>query len=133
MALAFREETFRDPALTEHLDRAGVPTTGARAVEVLVGAPFDDDDIDAGQRQLGGEHQPLGPPPAITTARSLERTATIPHLQVLRALREVREERASFSARSGRLRQAPLVAVCFPWRNAAYKRCRHRAGTGARA
>jgi hypothetical protein len=38
------------------LDRAGVKPAGARAVEILRGAPFDDDDIGAGQGELGRQH-----------------------------------------------------------------------------
>ena len=58
MDLPLGEEPLRDAALIEHLDRAGVQTAGARAVEVLAGAPFDDDDVDARQRQLARQHQP---------------------------------------------------------------------------
>jgi len=43
-------------------------TACARALEVLVGAPLDDGDVDARQRQLGANISPVGPPPAITTA-----------------------------------------------------------------
>jgi hypothetical protein len=55
---ARREEPFRDAALIEHFDRAGVQTAGARAVDILTGASFDDDDVDPGQRQLARQHQP---------------------------------------------------------------------------
>ena len=70
MRLAFGDEPLRDAALIEHLDRADVQTTGARAVEILCGAPFDDDDIGAGQRQLGSQHQ-------------ARRTATCDHHRML--------------------------------------------------
>ena len=58
MHLALREEAFRDATLVEHLDGAGVKTPGPRAVEVLTGASFDDDDVDPRQRQLARQHQP---------------------------------------------------------------------------
>ena len=56
--LALREEPLGDAALIEHLDGAGVQAAGSRAVEVLGGATFDDGDVDAGQGQLAGQHQP---------------------------------------------------------------------------
>ena len=58
MRLPLREEPFRDATLIEHLDGAGVQTAGARAVELLTGASFDDDDVDPRQRQLARQHQP---------------------------------------------------------------------------
>ena len=58
MRLPLREEPFGDAALIEHLDGAGVQTAGARAVELLTGASFDDDDVDPRQRQLARQHQP---------------------------------------------------------------------------
>ena len=56
--LSLGEEAIGDAALVEHLDRAGVEPAGARAVELPAGPSFDDDDIDAGQRQLAGQHHP---------------------------------------------------------------------------
>ena len=58
MHLPRREEPFRDATLIEHLDGAGVQTAGARSVELLIGASFDDDDVDPRQRQLARQHQP---------------------------------------------------------------------------
>ena len=58
MRLPRREEPFRDAALIEHLDGAGVKTPGSRSVEILTGASFDDDDVDPRQRQLARQHQP---------------------------------------------------------------------------
>jgi hypothetical protein len=54
--LALREEAVGDAALVENLDRARVQTTGARAVELLTGAPLDDRDIHLCQRQLRRQH-----------------------------------------------------------------------------
>jgi hypothetical protein len=56
--LPLREEPIGDAALIEHLDRARVQTAGARAGQVLPGAPLDDGDVDARQRQLARQHQP---------------------------------------------------------------------------
>ena len=53
-----RNETLRDPTLIEHLQGAGVQTLGSRPVEILAGAPFDDDDDDSRQRQLPRQRQP---------------------------------------------------------------------------
>ena len=58
MHLPRREEPLRDATLIEHLDGAGVQTPGSRAVDLLVGASFDDDDVDPRQRQLARQHQP---------------------------------------------------------------------------
>ncbi len=58
---ALREEPIGDPALIEDLDRARVQAARARAGEVLAGAPFDEGDIDAGERQLAREHEPRRP------------------------------------------------------------------------
>jgi hypothetical protein len=55
---ALREEPVGDAALVEHLDGARVQPARADAEELLRGAPLDDGDVDAGQRQLAGEHQP---------------------------------------------------------------------------
>ena len=56
--LSLREEPIGDAALIEDLDGAGVQTAGARAVEVLAGAPLDDGHVDPRQRQLARQHQP---------------------------------------------------------------------------
>src|SRR5438093_9975258 len=42
----------------EDLDGARVQSTRARAGEVLAGAPLDNGDVDARQRQLARQHQP---------------------------------------------------------------------------
>ena len=52
------EEAVRDAPLIEHLDGAGEQAPGSRSVEILVGASFDDDDVDPRQRQLARQHQP---------------------------------------------------------------------------
>ena len=70
MLLTGRDQPLRDAPLIEHLDGARVETTGARSVELL-SPPFDDDDVDVRQRQLARQHQPVGPPPATTTACSV--------------------------------------------------------------
>ena len=56
--LPLREEPIGDSALIEDLDGACVQTARARAGEVLAGAPLDDGDVDARQRQLARQHQP---------------------------------------------------------------------------
>ena len=56
--LPLREEPIGDSALIEDLDGACVQTACARAGEVLAGAPLDDGDVDARQRQLARQHQP---------------------------------------------------------------------------
>jgi hypothetical protein len=61
MGLSRRHEPVGDATLVEHLDRAGVETPGPRAVEVLAGAAFDDDDVDPRQRQLRRQHHPGRP------------------------------------------------------------------------
>jgi hypothetical protein len=48
--------------LVENLDGACMQTARARASEVLVGAPLDDGDVDARQRQLARQHQPRRTP-----------------------------------------------------------------------
>ena len=58
MRLSLREEPVGDTALIEDLDGARVQTARARAGEVLAGAPFDNGDVDARQRQLARQHQP---------------------------------------------------------------------------
>ena len=58
MHLSLREESIGDAALVEDLDGACVQTAGARAGEVLAGAPLDNGDVDARQRQLARQHQP---------------------------------------------------------------------------
>ena len=61
--LSLREEPIGDATLVEDLDRSCVQTAGARAGEVLAGAPLDDGSVDPRQRQLAGQHQPRGPSP----------------------------------------------------------------------
>ena len=56
--LSLREEPIGDAALVEDLDGARVQTAGARAGEILAGAPFDNGNVDARQRQLARQHQP---------------------------------------------------------------------------
>ena len=56
--LSLRKEPIGDSALIEHLDGARVQTAGARAGEVLAGAPLDNGDVDPRQRQLARQHQP---------------------------------------------------------------------------
>ena len=53
-----REETIDDAALVQHLDRAGVQTSGPRAFELDAGASLDDEDIGPRQRQLRRQHHP---------------------------------------------------------------------------
>jgi hypothetical protein len=57
MRLSLREKAVGDAALIEDLDGARVQSACARASEVLAGAPFDDGDVDARQRQLARQHQ----------------------------------------------------------------------------
>ena len=90
MGLPLDDESFHDAALIEYLHGASVQTTGSRAVEILIGASFDDDNIDPRQRQLGRQHQP-------------GRAASCDYDRVL--------GHESWSARLGRLRQAPSLAV----------------------
>jgi hypothetical protein len=58
MFLPRRDEPFRDAPLIEHLDGARMKTPGARSVEILTDAAFDDDDVDPRQGQLSRQHQP---------------------------------------------------------------------------
>ena len=55
--LPLRQEPIGDATLIKHLDRARVQTAGARACEVLVGAPLDNGDVDLCQGQLARQHQ----------------------------------------------------------------------------
>ena len=55
--LSLREESLGDASLIEDFDRARVQTAGARAGEVLAGAPLDDRNIDARQRQFARQRQ----------------------------------------------------------------------------
>jgi hypothetical protein len=48
-------EPIHDAALVEHLQGAGMQTTGPRAGDRLVGAPFEDRDLDTRQRELRGQ------------------------------------------------------------------------------
>ena len=56
--LSLREEPIGDAPHVEDFDGASVEATGAGAGEVLGGAPLGDDDVDASQCQLAGQHQP---------------------------------------------------------------------------
>ena len=56
--LPLRKEPISDPALVENLDGPCVQPARTRASEFLVGAPLDDGDVDARQRQLARQHQP---------------------------------------------------------------------------
>ena len=56
--LPLGEEPIGDAALVEDLDGARLQTARARAGQVLVGAPLDDGNVDARQRQLARQHQP---------------------------------------------------------------------------
>ena len=56
--LSLREEPIGDSALIEDLDGAREQTACARAAEVLAGAPLDNGNVDARQRQLARQHQP---------------------------------------------------------------------------
>ncbi len=57
MHLSLRQEPFGDSTLIEDLDGARVQTAGARAGKLLVGAPLDNGNVDARQRQLARQHQ----------------------------------------------------------------------------
>ncbi len=61
--LPLREEAVGDASLVEDLDGAGVEATGAQAHELGGGAPLHDLYVDAGQRQLTGQHQSGGTGP----------------------------------------------------------------------
>ena len=116
MGLALGEEPLGHAPLVEHLDRADVQTAGARAVEVLGRSPFDDDDVGAGQRQLGRQHQ-------------ARRTATGDHHRMRRS-KDLQPSPppgvvlARSAAKSGRHPQhdpvvcgkTPSLAVRFEWR-----------------
>jgi hypothetical protein len=56
--LSLREEPIGDSALIEDLDGACVQTARARAGQGLAGAPLDDGNVHARQRQLARQHQP---------------------------------------------------------------------------
>ncbi len=58
MGLALGEKALGDAPLVEHLDGARVEAAGPRPLEILSGASLDDHDVDPGQRQLPGQHQP---------------------------------------------------------------------------
>ena len=77
MRLSLGEEALRDAALIEHLDRARVQAAGARAGEVVVGAPLDDGDVDLANASSAASISPVGPPPAITTACSVIRISLL--------------------------------------------------------
>jgi len=56
--LALLEEALGNAALVEDFDRARMQPARPRADDFLVGALLDDHDVDARQRQLGGQHHP---------------------------------------------------------------------------
>ena len=56
--LSLREEPIGNSALIEDFDAAREQTACARAGEVLAGAPFDNGNVDPGQRQFTRQHQP---------------------------------------------------------------------------
>src|SRR6266700_462546 len=56
--LPLGEEAIDDTALVQHLDGAGVQTSGARALELEAGASLDDEDVGPRQRQLRRQHHP---------------------------------------------------------------------------
>ena len=56
--LALGQEPLGDAALIEQLDRPRVEPAGPRAVQLLLGPPLEDGDVDPGQRQLGRQHHP---------------------------------------------------------------------------
>jgi hypothetical protein len=56
--LSLREEPVGDSALIKDLDRARMQTARARADEFLAGAPLDNGNVNARQRQLACQHQP---------------------------------------------------------------------------
>src|SRR5207249_697843 len=56
--LPLGEEAIDDTALVQHLDGAGVQTSGARAFEREAGASLDDEDVGPRQRQLRRQHHP---------------------------------------------------------------------------
>ena len=51
------KEPISDSTLIEHLDGARVQTARARTNEVLAGAPLDNSNVDARQRQFACQHQ----------------------------------------------------------------------------
>src|SRR5829696_7548271 len=51
-------EPIGDAVMIEHLEGARLQTAGARAVELLAGAPLDDRSVDPRQRQRARQHQP---------------------------------------------------------------------------
>jgi hypothetical protein len=70
--LSLREEPIGDSALIEDFDGAREQTACAQAGEVLAGAPFDDGNVDARQRQLARQHQ-------AGRARAHDQDIGIPH------------------------------------------------------
>jgi hypothetical protein len=107
-----REEAIGDAALVEHLDGARVEAARARAVEQVRRAPLDDDDVDAREREFAREHE---------TSRAASRHYDAVFLHALTSVRVSSVppppgwRRGSWSARWGRLRQAPSLAVWWEW------------------
>ena len=56
--LSLRDEPIGNAALIENLDGAREQPPGALTGELLIGAPLDDDRVDARQRQFTRQHQP---------------------------------------------------------------------------
>jgi hypothetical protein len=58
--LALGKESICDAPLVEHLDGARLQSACPRPRKLLIGTALDDRDVDAGQRQLTGQHQSRG-------------------------------------------------------------------------
>src|SRR5687767_15495416 len=56
--LSLRQEAIYDATLIEDFEGARAQAAGPRFGEVLAGAPLDDGDVHARQRQLARQHQP---------------------------------------------------------------------------
>ncbi len=56
--LAARQKAIGDPPLIQYFDGAAMQSAGASADGRLTGAPLDDCDVDACQRQFASQHQP---------------------------------------------------------------------------
>ena len=101
--LPLRQEPIGDTTLVEHLDRARLQPASARADERLIGAPLDDGDVDAGQRQLAGQHQ-------------ARRAGARHHYRMLGHAPPPDFEGSGYSRKlcitTGALPQAPWCAVC---------------------
>src|SRR5205814_7863518 len=107
--LPLRQEPTGDTTLVEHFDRARLKPACARADELLIGAPLDYGDVDAGQRQLAREHQ-------------ARRAGARHHYRMLGHAPPPDFEGSGYSRKlcttTGALPQAPRCAVCWEWRGA---------------